>query len=238
MRFPRPLLPGVLLRRYKRFLADVELASGEQVTAHTANPGRMTGLVEPGRAVWLSEHDDPRRKLRYTWELLRLEEGLVGINPARANGLVEEAVAAGAIPELAGYARQRREVAYGARGSRVDLLLEDDPDQPGPRPPCYVEVKNATLREGDGALFPDAPSARGRKHLLELQDEVAAGRRAVLVFLVQRPAPLWVGPAAAVDPAYAAALREALAAGVEALAYRVEVSLEELRVRERLPVRV
>jgi sugar fermentation stimulation protein A len=232
VRFDSALIEGKLVRRYKRFLADVELENGEVVTAHTANPGRMIGLTTPGSTVYLSQNNNPKRKLRYTWELLKVGRRLVGINPARANGLAVEAIEAGQIPELRDYPTLRREVAYGQRRSRIDILLEDPK-----RPACYVEVKNVTLLAGEGVLFPDAVTARGRKHLLELQDEVASGNRAVLLYLVQRPEPTWVGTADHIDPAYGETFRSVLASGVEALAYRVQVGTHHLQVTDSLPVR-
>lgn len=226
------LVEGRLLRRYKRFLADIELATGEVVTAHTANPGRMIGLTEPGSTVYLTFHDDPKRKLKYSWRLIEVTGALVGVDPNLANGLVREAIEAGRIAELTGYPELRAEVRYGQRRSRVDFLLEA-PD----RPPCYVEVKNVTLHEAGGGLFPDAVTARGLKHLHELEDVVREGGRAVMLFVVQRPEPAYVAPADAIDPAYGEGFRHALANGVEALAYRAEVTRSAITIVEPLPVR-
>ena len=240
MRFVSPLVAGRLVRRYKRFLADVVLEDGTEVTAHTANPGRMLGLTEPGRRVFLSRSNNPSRKLPYTWEVLELEAGRVGVNPMLANELVAEALSEARIAEASGYARTRREVRYGSRRSRIDFLLEADPtpEEPHGRPPCYLEVKNVTLLAGGGAQFPDAVTERGRKHLLELQDQVQAGARALVLFVVQRPEPTWVGPAEHIDPRYAEALRAAVDAGVELCAYRAEVGAEEIRLSEPLPLRL
>src|SRR5262245_62228632 len=184
MRFPAPLLPATLVRRYKRFLADVVLASGETVTVHCANPGAMTGLNAAGARVWLSMSAHPKRKLAHSWELVEVDLGggaeLVGINTAHPNALAAEAIAAGAIPELGGYTLLRREVKYG-KNSRIDFLLEAPA-----RPPCYVEIKNVHLmREAGLAEFPDAVTLRGTRHLRELADVVAAGGRAVMLYLIQ-----------------------------------------------------
>jgi sugar fermentation stimulation protein A len=170
MKFPDPLIPGRLARRYKRFLADVELEGGELVVAHCANPGSMLGLAEPGMRVWLSPARNPARKLKYSWELTAIGDGLVGIHTGHPNGIVAEAIAAGRVPELAGYESLRREVRYG-RNSRIDLLLES-PE----RPPCYVEVKNVHLsRRQSVAEFPDSVTERGAKHLEELARVAESG---------------------------------------------------------------
>ena len=236
MRFPEPLVPGRLLRRYKRFLADVRLDDGREITVHTANPGRMLGLTEPGRRVYLSRSANLKRKLPYTWEVLRLGRSLVGVNPLLANHLVGEALAAQAIPELSGYEGLQREVVYGTRKSRVDFLLSESTRSEVE--PCYLEVKNVSYLSEEGALFPDAVTERGRKHLLELRDEAAKGARAVLLFVVQRPEPTWVGPADLIDPVYAATLRQVVKEGVELLAYRAKVGTRNLRLTERLPIRL
>jgi sugar fermentation stimulation protein A len=208
-----PLSAGRLVRRYKRFLADVELDDGRLVTAHSANTGSMMGCAEPGSRVWLSASDNPKRKLPWTWELVEAAPGVVvGIHTGRANGLVEEALRAGRIPALAGAAAIRREVRYG-QNSRIDLLLEFEQG-----PPCHVEVKNVTLVEDGTALFPDAVTTRGAKHLREMQAVVAAGGRAAMVYCVQRGDARALSSADAIDPAYGEALRAALAGGVAAYA--------------------
>ncbi len=235
MQFPDPLIRGRLQRRYKRFLSDITLDDGSEVVAHCANPGSMMGLAEPGAPVWLSPSRNPARKLKYSWELVEVPsdkgQALVGINTGRANALVAEGLEAGKVPELAGYARRRAEVRYGAK-SRVDFLLED----PG-RPACYVEVKSVTLKRQPGlAEFPDAVTARGTKHLGELAEMVRQGQRAVLFFLVQRGDCGRVAPAADIDPAYAEALDRALAAGVEILCYQCNLSPAGIALDEGLPL--
>ena len=231
MRFPAPLHDAVLIKRYKRFLADVELANGETVTAHCPNPGSMMGLKTPGSRCWLSHTDDPRRKLAYTLEVLEADNTLVGINTNRPNRLAEDAVAAGVIPALAGYETLRREVKYGAN-SRIDLLLED----PG-RPSAYVEVKNCHLMRTPGlAEFPDSVTSRGAKHLGELSDMVRQGYRAVQLFIVQRNDCDQLAPADDLDPVYAQALRDAAASGVEIMAWACAISLEEIEVAREIEV--
>ena len=235
MRFPDPLIRGTLIKRYKRFLADVELSDSTAVTAHCPNPGAMLGLDAPGSEVWLSPARNPARKLRYTFELIRVGGGLVGINTGHPNALVAEAVAAGRIAELVGYETIRREVKYG-KNSRIDLLLEG----PG-RPTCYVEVKNVHLKRdtaptGGLAEFPDSVTARGLKHLAELSDMVAAGHRAVMAYVVQREDCGSFALAGDIDPAYAAGFRAAREAGVEAVCYSCKLSVESIELDRSLPV--
>jgi sugar fermentation stimulation protein A len=234
MIFPDPLVRGTLLRRYKRFLADVDLETGETVTAHCANSGSMLSVDAPGSEVWLSPARNPDRKLKYTWELIRIGETLVGINTGHPNAIVAEAVAAGEIPELNGYTSARREVKYG-RNSRIDLLLEG----PG-RPRCFVEVKNVTLRREGGperpVEFPDAVTARGAKHLAELSNMVRDGDRAVMMYLVQREDADWFTLADDIDPAYAEAFEQATAVGVEALCYRCRVSPRDIRISQAVRI--
>lgn len=233
MKFPQPLASGILLQRYKRFLADVELDDGRTVTAHCPNTGSMMGCAVPGSRVWLSAADGANRKLAWTWELVETAAGvIVGIHTGRTNGLVRAAIESGVITEAAGYIRIRAEAKFGAEGSRVDFLLEREDG-----PICYLEVKNVTAAVDDGiALFPDAVSVRGTKHLRELSQMVRAGHRALLVFCVQREDVTEVRPADAIDPEYGLALRQALASGVEVAAYRADVSPSEIRLAHRLPV--
>jgi sugar fermentation stimulation protein A len=231
MRFPTPLVPARLIRRYKRFLADVVLDNGEETTVHCANPGSMMGLSAPGARVWLSDSNNPARKLRYSWEIMEADGGLVGINTAHPNALVAEAITAGLMPELTGYDTLRREVKYG-HNSRVDILLEHQG-----RPPAYVEVKNVHLMRRSGlAEFPDSVTARGAKHLAELGDMVEAGHRAVMVFLVQRTDCHHLSLAHDIDPAYSAAFARAAARGVEAIALACRISPEEIAAERAIPI--
>jgi sugar fermentation stimulation protein A len=235
MRFPAPLVPAILVKRYKRFLADVILPSGEEITVHVANPGAMTGLAAPGAKVWLSKSANPKRKLAYSWELVEVDLGsgheLAGVNTSHPNPLVAEAIGRGAIPELAGYASVRREVKYG-RNSRIDFLLEG----PG-RQPCYVEVKNVHLMRRPGlAEFPDSVTARGAKHLDELAVVVAAGARAVMLFVIQIGSARQFALARDIDPTYAAAFDRACAGGVEAIARRCVLAADSIVVADPVPI--
>ena len=234
MKFPDPLIRGRLVKRYKRFLADVELEGGEIVTAHCANSGSMLHVKEPGSEVWLSPARNPDRKLRYTWELIKIGDTFVGINTALPNGIVEEAIFAGKIPELKGYKSLRREVKYG-KNSRIDILLEDPS-----RPKCYVEVKNVTLKRGleasDLVEFPDSVTTRGAKHLAELSDMIAQGHRSVMVYLVQRQDGGAFTIAADIDPDYKAALDKAISAGVEILCYQCTLDTKKIEVSKPLKI--
>jgi sugar fermentation stimulation protein A len=232
MQFPQPLERGRLVQRYKRFFADVVLDDGRAITAHCPNPGAMLGLNAPGLPAWVSTSDNPKRKLARTLELIEVDGGFVGINTMLPNRLVAEALAAGAIPELAGYPIVRPEVKYGPN-SRVDFLLRA-PD----RPDCFVEVKNVHLLRGDRlAEFPDCVSARALKHLVELEREVAAGNRAVLLFVIQRTDCDAFAAAADIDPAYAAGLIAAAGAGVEVLCYACDIGVNGVTLAGRIPWR-
>lgn len=231
MKFATPLVEGRLIRRYKRFLADVQLP-GEVITASCPNTGSLLGCSEPGSRVWLSEHDAGGRKYRHTWQLVEAGRVIVGINTGLPNRIVEEAITAGAIDELRGYATLRREVAYGEERSRIDFVLEG-----GRRKACYVEVKNVTSAVAHGiAQFPDCVSDRGARHLRELMRMAAGGLRPVQLYCVQRGDVEEVRPADAIDPEYGRTLREAIAAGVEVLAYRARVTPREIAIDKRIPV--
>ena len=210
MQFPVPLTSARFVRREKRFFIYATATDGTELIAHTNNTGRMTGCLFPGGTIWLSRATNPARKLKWSLEYTETPEGVpVGVNTALANELVTEGITAGLIPQLSGWPTLRREVKYGSRNSRVDLLLEDGPKR------IWVEVKNVSLVEDEHGRFPDAPTTRGQKHLLELMEMVGQGDRAALVFCSQRPDARTLGPADDIDPAYGRILREAVNAGVE-----------------------
>lgn len=231
MRFKETLIRGVLVQRYKRFLADVRLANGEIVTAHCTNTGSMLGCKAPGSPVYISRSPNKGRKLAYTWEMIQVERNWVGINTLHPNRLVVEAIAGGALPELCGYETVRREVKVSAH-SRLDLYLE------GRNGCCYVEVKNVTLSFAGAAAFPDAVSERATKHLRELVRLKRKGHRAAIVFVVQRSDCEYFRPADEIDPEYGRRLRRAIDAGVEALPYQAQVTAREIVLTRRLPVRL
>ncbi|MBX9755792.1 MAG: DNA/RNA nuclease SfsA [Pseudomonadaceae bacterium] len=235
MQFEPALEQGRLLKRYKRFLADIETASGELLTIHCPNTGSMFNCMQEGGAVWFSRSNDPKRKLPGTWELSETPQGrLACVNTGRANGLVEEALRAGVITELNGFTGLRREVPYGEERSRIDFRLDY------PSGPAFVEVKSVTLGFTDStvAAFPDARTERGAKHLRELATLARNGVRAVQLYCVNLSGIEAVRPAMEIDPAYAQGLREALTAGVEVLAYGVEISPQEIRLVRRLEVQL
>jgi sugar fermentation stimulation protein A len=234
MRFP-PLIEATLIKRYKRFLADVTMPDGSAITVHVANPGAMTGLSTPGARVWLSKSDKPGRKLPHSWELIEVDLGggleLVGVNTGHPNPLVGAALAAGVIPELTGYDTIRREVKYG-KNSRVDFLLEG-----GGRPPCYVEIKNVHLMRKPGlAEFPDAKTERGAKHLEELGDMVEAGHRAMMLYLIQIGSAERFALARDIDPKYATAFDRARQRGVEAMAWKCLITMDGIEIAEPVPM--
>lgn len=229
MQFPTPLFPGVLLRRYQRFKADVRLDNGSIITAHCPDPGRMTGVAEPERPVLLSLSERQNRKLPYTLELIRLDHTWVSINTQRPNQLVAEALSRERLPELRGFPAFRREVAY-AGGSRIDFLLEDGLHT------CYLEVKGVSWVEDGIALFPDAVTDRGQKHLRSLMAMRRSGHAAILLFIVAREDARCLHPADRVDPEYGRLLREAADAGVTVLAYGTRISPPVMDIGTALPV--
>ncbi|NNK79652.1 MAG: DNA/RNA nuclease SfsA [Litoreibacter sp.] len=232
MRFQTPLLPATLIRRYKRFLADIRLEDGREVTAHCPNPGAMLGLKEPGIRIWVEPNDDPRKKLKYGWRIAELPDGhLAGIDTGISNRVVKEALTGRAINPLAHYGTVRPEVGYGT-GSRIDFLLQQEG-----LPDAYVEVKNVHLRrEDDWAEFPDSVTTRGAKHLVELAKVSASGGRAVMLYLVQRTDCSRFRLAPDLDPAYARAFDSARAAGVEMLCFGTHISAEEITLATQLSV--
>ncbi len=222
MRFPTPLIPATLIKRYKRFLADCRLEDGREVTAHCANPGSMMGLAEPGMRIWLEPNDDPKKKLKYGWRLVEHANGhFTGVDTSVPNRALKSALASGQIKELAAYSTIRAEVKYG-QNSRIDFLLTGDG-----LPDCYVEVKSVTLSRQQGlAEFPDSVTARGAKHLRELGDMAEAGHRAVMLYLVQRTDCQRFTLAADIDPTYAAEFDAARARGVERLVVGTSITPE------------
>ncbi|QYX55905.1 DNA/RNA nuclease SfsA [Roseovarius sp. SCSIO 43702] len=232
MRFQTDLVPATLLRRYKRFLADIRLEDGREVTAHCANPGSMMGLAEPGTRIWVEPNDDPRKKLRFGWRLVDHGNGhFTGVDTGLPNRALRAALVAGEVPEFRAYDTIRPEQRYGEK-SRIDFLLGG----PG-LPDAYVEVKSVTLSRSAGlAEFPDSVTARGAKHLAELARVAGAGQRAVMFYLVQRTDCTRMTLAADLDPAYAAACAAARASGVEVIAYDCAITPEGISLRDRLPV--
>lgn len=230
MKFPSPLVEGRLERRYQRFFADVRLPDGSRVTAHCANPGSMKSCWSEQGRVWLSDSNDPRRKLRLTWELSEAGGARIFVNPLAANRVVHEALTRGAVAELRGYQSLRREVRFGAH-TRFDFLLERDDAR------CFVEVKNVTLGLGKGrAAFPDSVTERGARHLQQLIQAVQSGHRAVLLFCVSRSDARSAEPARDIDPNYAHWLTRAHHAGVEVLAYKCRISQHGVWLHRPLPV--
>jgi sugar fermentation stimulation protein A len=236
VKFAPELQQGELVKRYKRFLADVRTSSGALITMHCPNTGSMLNCQDPGSRLWYSTSDNPRRKYPHTWEIVETAKGdLVGINTGRANQLVDEALEAGMLTELKGYSGYRKEVKFGEERSRIDFLLNGDAGRG--LPDCYVEVKNVSLGVGGGlGLFPDAVTVRGQKHLRELVAVKSSGQRAVLLFCVQHSGIERVAPADSIDPGYGVLLREAAAAGVELLAYGASLSAREITLSRPLPV--
>lgn len=230
MRFPTPLVPATLIRRYKRFLADIRLEDGREVTAHCANPGSMMGLAEPGMRIWVEPNDDPKKKLKYGWRLVEAEGGFTCVDTSVANRALKEALLAGQIPDFDRYPDVLPEQRYGEK-SRVDFLLRA-PD----RPDFYVEVKSVTLSRQPGlAEFPDSKTARGARHMEDLAVMARLGHRAMVLFLVQRTDADRVTLARDIDPVYAAAVDQAIAAGVEVRALSARITPEEITIGPELP---
>jgi len=231
MQFSEPLIQGVLIKRYKRFLADIQLTDGTIVTAHCANTGAMTGCAEPGWQVWLSPSNNPKRKLAYSWELVLTDQNhWIGINTHKANLLVKEALHQETIVELLGYEKLKSEVKFGKENSRIDFLLTDQS-----KVDCYVEVKSVTLLSNGQGYFPDAKTVRGQKHLRELSLIAQEGKRAVLLFCVQHSGIKSVSVAEQIDPNYAEALNHAILSGVKVLCYGCEISPEKIYINQPLP---
>ena len=234
MKFDPSFESGVLIKRYKRFLTDITLPSGEVVTIHCPNTGSMKNCLFEGQKVWFSVSDNPKRKYSRTWELAQSDKGhIIGINTGRANALAEEAINNGIISELQGYSSLRREVKYGSENSRIDILLEDSSQAN-----CYVEVKSCTLLEDGQGYFPDAVTTRGQKHLRELMEMVEQGHRAVLLFVVQHTGIHSVQAATHIDPAYAELLKQANSAGVEVIAYIADMSPTAASLVKSCPVKL
>ena len=227
-------LRGRLVKRYKRFLADVVFDDGRAETVHCPNPGRMLGTRTPGSAIRCSTSDNPKRKLRHTLEMIRVGRAWVGLHAARANDVVRRALEAGAYSPFEGYATTQGEVKT-EEGSRFDFRLSDHPGTPAP---CWIEVKSVTLCDDRHARFPDAVTERGRRHLEHLMARKAAGDRAALLFVVQRADADDVAPADDIDPAYGEALRKAAEAGVELHALSARVTADRIRLERVLPVRL
>jgi sugar fermentation stimulation protein A len=222
------LIQGTLIKRYKRFMAEVKLRNGHVVTAHCPNSGSMMECSEPGRMVYLSRHNNPKRKLKYTWEMIEMPSSLVGVNTMVPNRLVKTSVLAGKIPGLSGFDQVRPEVKYG-ENSRIDLLLEKGDER------CFVEIKNCTLVTDRVACFPDAVTSRGLKHLKELQNQVRSGDRSVMFYLIQRMDAKLFRPADHIDPAYGKELRKAVKNGVEVMVYDVTLDPKGIRLNNAIP---
>lgn len=230
LKWPR-LLQGKLIKRYKRFKADVRLRNGHIVTALCPNTGSMLACAEPGRPVYLSRHNRPERKLKYTWEMIEMPTSLVGVNTLVPNRLVRQSIAGGKIKALSGYENIRTEVGYG-QNSRIDILLEKGIER------CFVEIKNCSLVEDSIAYFPDAVTSRGLKHLVELQHQVLEGNRCVMFYLIQRMDAKLFRPAGHIDPEYAKELIKAVYNGVEILVYDVTLDPEGIRLNHALPYEI
>ena len=230
MEFQEKLIHGTLIKRYKRFLADVMLDNGDEVTAHCTNSGSMKSCLENGAEVYLTPVTDPKRKTRFTWEMIKINGDWVGINTGNPNKLAFEAISKGEIPGLENYTTVLREVKFG--DSRFDVFAENESEK------CFVEVKNVTLKEGKYALFPDAVTTRGQKHLKTLMEVKKQGMRAVMLYIVQRTDVEIFAPAVEIDPVYAKVLKEAFVAGIEVIAMQAKVTPEKIELVKKLPVEI
>ncbi len=228
MIFPEKLVHGTLIKRYKRFLADVRLDDGSEVVAHCTNSGTMKSCLENGAEVYLTPVNDPKRKTKFTWEMIKINNNWVGINTGNPNKIAFESISAGMIMDLAGYKTVKREVKFG--DSRFDIFAENENEK------CFVEVKNVTLKEGNYALFPDAVTTRGQKHLKTLMEVKKTGMRAVMLYIIQRIDVGIFAPAKEIDPHYALALKQAVVAGVEVIAMQVKVTPSKIELLGKLPV--
>lgn len=227
MKFEKELIHGTLIKRYKRFLADIELDTGEVVVAHCTNSGSMKSCLENGAEVYLTPVDDPKRKTKFTWEMIKINGDWVGINTGNPNKLAFEAISAGQIPGLEEYTTVRREVKFG--DSRFDVFAENKQEK------CFVEVKNVSMKQNDYALFPDAITTRGQKHLKTLIEVKKQGMRAVMLYIIQRSDVEIFAPAKEIDPEYAALLKEAFAAGVEIFPMQAKVTPHNITLAKKLP---
>ncbi|HPE75567.1 MAG TPA: DNA/RNA nuclease SfsA [Draconibacterium sp.] len=230
MIFREKLIHGTLIRRYKRFLADIRLDNGTEIVAHCTNSGTMKSCLENGAGVYLTPVSDAKRRTKFTWEMIKINGDWIGINTGNPNKLAFEAVSAGVIPELSGYSTVKREVQFG--NSRFDILAENDNEK------CFVEVKNVTMKEGKYALFPDSVTVRGQKHLKTLMEVKAAGMRAVMLYIIQRSDTEIFAPAINIDPDYAKMLKTAVNAGVEVIAMQAKVTPEKIELVRKLPVEI
>ena len=230
MIFPNNLVHGTLIKRYKRFLAEIRLDDGTEVVAHCTNSGSMKSCLENGAEVYLTPVTDPKRRTKFTWEMIKINENWVGINTGNANKLAFEAISVGLIPELSGYTNVKREVVFG--DSRFDVFAENDSEK------CFIEVKNVSLKEGKYALFPDSVTTRGQKHLKTLMEVKATGIRAVMLYIVQRTDVEIFAPAKEIDPEYARVLKQAVNAGVEVIVLQVEVTPEGIYLKKKIPVEI
>ena len=230
MIFSEKLIHGTLIKRYKRFLADVRLDDGTEVVAHCTNSGSMKSCLENGAEVYLTPVNDPKRKTKFTWEMIKINGDWVGINTGNPNKLAFEAISKGTIPELVGYTNVKREVTFG--DSRFDVFAENESEQ------CFVEVKNVSLKEGKYALFPDSVTTRGQKHLRTLMEVKAKGIRAVMLYIIQRSDVEIFAPAADIDPKYAELLKEAVSKGVEVIPMQAKVTPEKIELVKKLPFKI